>query len=608
MAKKVTPFEDPTDELGEIEKILETAEEKKAKKEKQAPTPPSSPAAKTLEAFTKRKVVRELESIKHLLGDSIKIKFKKVDEEYGKHQPLVVLNKSEIDQYSSLEEYVLQFLVPKEGRGLYIAEVIADDGSVLKKVEIDTGREPKKEQEKKTKEEVKEKKEEKPPTEEVIQQSVNVVRLMNDVQQHLFQLQEQKADVIKKIYDEQINHLQKKIEELSQKPGNEHLIFMLQNQIENLKREMTNVDRSSEWVKVLTPLLSPVIQKLISEKKEPKENVLKETVDVMTKIMDIGHKQTEKFEKLIETLKEASTKKEEKSIVEKFVENIFSNPDKLEDIVNKFSGKDALEKQVEILSKQLDEIKSQPKTDPLDELVEQAKKFETLQRIFNPPTEKPPVEVKEETKDPIDQLLENVEKIEKLKAIFGGKSNLASVITIATDILGKAFKHLSPSIQYIVDGWVKTKQIELERQIIEKTGMIPPSYLRQVQQYGELPQPEMPPQAQVEETGIEKEKMDGLFKEYFDRTLIDIVAGLSGVITEKGITLEDLGGILIKEVSEELLKNENLLNSFKHGIENLDNLKDDMRKSIMKVLEINEQEAFALTEFILKELKEKVLG
>ncbi|MDL1957063.1 MAG: hypothetical protein LWW95_08490 [Candidatus Desulfofervidus auxilii] len=607
MAKKVTPFEDPTtDELGEIEKILESVEEKKAKKEKQAPLSAPSPAAKTLEAFTKRKVVKELESIKHLLGDSIKIKFKKVDEEYGKHTPIVVLSKSEIDQYSSLEEYVLQFLVPKEGRGLYIAEVIADDGSILKKIEIDTGREPKKEEEKKTKEEIKEKKEEKPPTEEVIQQSVNVVKLMNDVQQHLFQLQEQKADVIKKIYDEQINHLQKKIEELSEKPGNEHLIFMLQNQIENLKREMTNVDRSAEWVKVLTPLLSPVIQKLI-EKKEPKENVFKETVDVMTKIMDIGHKQTEKFEKLIETLKEASAKKEEKSIVEKFIENVFSNPDKLEDIVNKFSGKDALEKQVEILSKQLDEIKSQPKTDPLDELVEQAKKFETLQKIFNPPNEKPPVEVKEETKDPIDQLLENVEKIEKLKAIFGGKSNLASIITIATDVLSKAFQHLSPSIQYIVDGWVKTKQIELERQIIEKTGMIPPSYLRQVQQYGELPQPEIQ-QPQPQETEVEKEKLDGLFKEYFDRTLIDIVAGLSGVITEKGITLEDLGGILIKEVSEELLKNENLLNSFKHGIENLDNLKDDMRKSIMKVLEINEQEAYALTEFILKELKEKVLG
>jgi len=582
----------------EILKKLKKKEEKVEKEKTEKPKvgrPPKKEQALKLDTHLRRQATEELtKDFRHLLGAASEVAFYKRDPKFGKRHYLVTLDTPDLGRFSNLNEYVEAYLVPKFGRGEYIAQfrVKQSDGpdEIHERV-VDTGI-------------------------DFAETPESQLEQVTKIHDEIRKLERERAELMKKHFSEQIDALERKIQEYQQKGYNEAALAPLREEIYRLKEQQIAADRQLQWANLLLPVLTPFLQSMVEKGKGEKD-----VLDAALKFMDVLDRRKEDTEKIISAMEKIGQNKSlvdqlvekvatdpnnikkaidfmleaKKTVGDRIIDNLLGNPsitgvlmdrllpkkeppqpsplDKLTDwvmknpevimkAVNKISGNDEIRSEIKLL-------KEMAHKDKISETIETMRGLKEIMEIVSPP--RPPAEP---PKSPMKQMLDTMKEMKELgeilKPLWGVSETKWGAIT---NVFSKVIEGLAPTLQKIAEGYASAQAARL--------------YEVQTKLRGLPMKPEMPA-SEVKEEEIERppkvkerpetiEKTVEVVKEPEKKTFEEIIIYTVHELAELGkvVDVDNLKLYISKNLKQAMEKGE---------IEPKENLPDELLTALYKVL------------------------
>lgn len=493
---------------GEEEKEIIEKLKKKGIKETKSKSKPPSKAERTVTFNTqlKREATQELtKRFRHLLGSSTDVVFHKRDPKFGKKQYLVTLDTSDLAEFTNLNEYVEKFLVPKFGRGEYIAQfrVKQTDGpDELHEERIDTGIE----------------------AASAESQLDQITKIHDEIRK----LEQERAAVMQKHFAEQIDALENKIKDYQERGYSEAALGPLRDEIYRLKERQISADRQLQWANLLLPVLTPFLQNMFNKGKG-EQDVLNTTINLLN-VLESKRQDTEKIisamekigqnKSLVDQLVEQVTTnpgnikkaidfmlEAKKTVGDKIIDNILGNPsitgilmdriipkkeppppnplDKLVDsitknpnfamqVLGKISGADELKAEINTL-------KQVANKDKISETIETMRGLKEVMEVINPPKQQTP------PPNPMKQMLDTIKEMKELgdvlKPMWGVSETKWGFISSA---FSKLMESLAPTFQKFAEGYASQQASKLYKMQLKMRSL-------------PKPEVEVPPTAEVSE-------------------------------------------------------------------------------------------------------------
>ena len=584
----------------EILKKLKKKEEKAEKTEKpKVGRPSKKEEALKLDTQLRREATKELtKDFRHLLGAASEVAFYKRDPKFGKRHYLVTLDTPDLGRFSNLNEYIEAYLVPKFGRGEYVAQfrVKQSDGpdEIHERV-VDTGI-------------------------DFAETPESQLEQVTKIHDEIRKLERERAELMKQHFSEQINALEKKIQEYQQKGYNEAALAPLREEIYRLKEQQIAADRQLQWANLLLPVLTPFLQSMIDKGKGEKD-----VLDTALKFMSVLETRRQDTEKIISAMEKIGQNKSlvdqlvervatdpnnikraidfmleaKKTVGDRIIDNLLGNPsitgilmdrllpkkeppqpsplDKLTDWVmknpqvimqglNKITGADEIKKEINVL-------REMAHKDRISETIETMRGLKEIMEIVSPPRP-----AAEPPKSPMRQMLDTMKEMkelgEVLKPLWGVSETKWGAIT---SVFSKVIEGLAPTLQKIAEGYASAQAARLYEVQTKLRGLplkpeVPASEVKAEEEV------ERPPEVKERpETPETIEKAVEVIKKPEKKTFEEIIIHTVHELAESGkvVDADSLTANISKNLKEAMENGE---------VETKENLPDELLNALYKVI------------------------